>query len=57
MEKYGTSLKAKKIICVFQISLPYLGFCSDPKHFILKSEKKKKRQNIQKYIKYISKIE
>ena len=26
--------KAKKI-CVFQVSRPYLGFCPDPKHFIV----------------------
>ena len=28
----------KKNICVFQVSRPYLGFCPDPKYFILKRE-------------------
>ena len=25
----------QKHICVFQVSRPYLGFCPDPKHFIV----------------------
>ena len=28
----------KKYICVFQVSRPYLGFCPDPKHFIVSYE-------------------
>ena len=37
--------KAKKIyICVFQVSRPYLGFCPDPKHFIVNCE-----QNVVKF--------
>ena len=36
--------KKTKKMCVFQISQPYLGFCSDPKHFIVKYE-----QNIVRY--------
>ena len=31
-------------ICVFQVSQPYLGFCPDPKHFIVNCV-----QNIVKY--------
>ena len=27
-------------ICVFQVSRPYLGFCPDPKHFIVNCEQK-----------------
>ena len=39
------SCKAKKKnIRVFQVSRPYLGFCPDPKHFIVNCE-----QNIVKY--------
>ena len=30
--------KTPKNICVFQVSRPYLGFCHDPKHFIVNSE-------------------
>ena len=29
-----------KNLCVFQVSRAYLGFCSDPKHFIEKSGQK-----------------
>ena len=36
--------KAKKLICVFRASRPYLGFCPDPKHFIASC-----KQNIVKY--------
>ena len=36
--------KEKKYMCVFQVSRSYLGFCPDPKHFIVKCE-----QNIGKY--------
>ena len=25
-------------MCVFQVSRPYLGFCPDPKHFIVNFE-------------------
>ena len=32
--------KAKKKICVFQVSRPYLGFWPDPKHFIVLKKKK-----------------
>ena len=35
---------AEKNICVFQVSRPYLDFCSDPKHFIVNCE-----QNIVKF--------
>ena len=28
----------QKNICVFQVSRPYLGFCPDPKHFIVNYE-------------------
>ena len=31
-------------ISVFQVSLPYLGFCPDPKHFIVNCE-----QNVVKF--------
>ena len=35
----GTSkLRPKIYLCVFQISRPYLGFCPDPKHFIVNFE-------------------
>ena len=30
--------KKKKKICVFQVSRPYLGFCPNPKDFIVNSE-------------------
>ena len=33
--------KAKKNICVFQVSRPYLRFWPDPKHFIVLKKKKK----------------
>ena len=58
-----TSLvRPNKNICVFQVSRPYLGFCPDPKHFIVNCE-----QNVVKfagkciekcsfYIKYFDKI-
>ena len=38
------TLRPKKIICVFLVSRPYLGFCSDPKHFIVNC-----KQNIVKF--------
>ena len=38
------STKAKINICVFQVSRPYLGFCPDPKHFIVNCE-----QNVVKF--------
>ena len=39
MATYYTILnKAKNIICVCQVSLPYQGFCPDPKHFIVNYE-------------------
>ena len=31
-------------VCVFQVSLPYLGFCPDSKHFIVNCE-----QNVVKF--------
>ena len=31
-------LKAKKKKCAFQVSRPYLGFCPDPKYFIVNCE-------------------
>ena len=31
-------------VCVFQVSRPYLGFCPDPKHFIVNCE-----QNVVKF--------
>ena len=34
----------KKYISVFQVSRPYLGFCPDPKHFIVNCE-----QNVVKF--------
>ena len=34
----------KRNICVFQVSRPYLGFCPDPKHFIVNWE-----QNVVKF--------
>ena len=30
--------KKKENMCVFQVSRPYLGFCPDPKHFIVNCE-------------------
>ena len=58
-------LRPQKHVCVFQVSRPYLGFCPDPKHFIVNCE-----QNVDKsagkwgncieksnfYIKYFDKI-
>ena len=32
------TLGLKKYICVFQVSRPYLGFCPDPKRFIVSYE-------------------
>ena len=43
--------RPKKIICVFQVSRPYLGFCPDPKHFIVNCE-----QNIVKYARKCAKM-
>ena len=37
-------MRPKKNMCVFQVSRPYLGFCPDPKHFILNCE-----QNVVKF--------
>ena len=37
-------LRPKTYVCVFQVSRPYLGFCPDPKHFIVSFE-----ENIVKY--------
>ena len=37
-------VKAKRNICVFQVSRPYLGFCSDPKHLIVNC-----KQNVVKF--------
>ena len=37
-------LGPQKNICVFQVSRPYLGFCPDPKHFIVNCE-----QNVVKF--------
>ena len=31
-------LRPKTNICVFRVSQPYLGFCPDPEHFIVKFE-------------------
>ena len=39
-------LRPNKNICVFQVSRPYLGFCSDPKHFMVKIEQYKKMAQI-----------
>ena len=58
-------MRPKKNICVFQVSRPYLGFCPNPKHFIVNC-----KQNVLKfagkwgkciekcnfYIKYFDKI-
>ena len=33
-----SDLRPKKIICVFQVSRSYLGFCPDSKHFIVNCE-------------------
>ena len=38
------NIRQKKNICVFQVSRPYLGFCPDPKHFIVNCE-----QNVVKF--------
>ena len=39
MANWGTfPLAPPKYICVFQVSRPYLGFCPDPKHFIVNCE-------------------
>ena len=52
----------KKKICVFQVSRPYLGFCPDPKHFVVNCEQnvvKFAEKCIEKcnfYIKYFDKI-
>ena len=35
----------RPLICVFQVSRPYLGFCSDPKYFIVNCE-----QNVVKFV-------
>ena len=37
-------LGKKKYMCVFQVSRPYLGFCPDPKNFIVNCE-----QNVVKF--------
>ena len=37
-------IRPKKYIYVFQVSRPYLGFCPDPKHFIVNCE-----QNVVKF--------
>ena len=42
---WPTVPKAKKEICVFQFSRPYLGFYPDPKHFIVNCE-----QNVVKFM-------
>ena len=39
-----TKKNKKKNVCVFQVSRPYIGFCPDPKPFIVKCE-----QHIVKY--------
>ena len=39
-------LRPKTVICMFQVSSPYLGFAPDPKHFIANC-----KQNIVKYAK------
>ena len=62
MTELWNSTKAKKNICVFQVSRPYLGFCPDPKHFIVNCEQnvvKFAEKCIEKcnfYIKYFDKI-
>ena len=38
-------LRLKKKISVFQVSRPYLGFCPNPKHFIVNCE-----QNVVKFV-------
>ena len=38
------SLRPKKYVCVFQVSRPYLGFCTDSEHFIVNCE-----QNVVKF--------
>ena len=37
-------IRPKKYLCMFQVSRPYLGFCLDPKHFIVSCE-----QNVVKF--------
>ena len=44
-------IMAKQNICVFQVSPPYLGFCPDPKQFIVNLE-----ENIVKYAEKWGKI-
>ena len=41
----GTFVRPREYICVFQVSRPYIGFCPDPKHFIVNCE-----QNVVKYV-------
>ena len=38
-------------VCVFQVSRPYLGFCPDPKHFIVQNGQSKSNmvENSAKY--------
>ena len=38
------TVRPKKNLCVFQVFRPYLGFCPDPKHFIVNCE-----QNVVKF--------
>ena len=35
---YCVTIRPPKNVCVFQVSRPYLGFCPNPKHFIVNSE-------------------
>ena len=42
--QYSCHIRSKKYICVFQVSRLYLGFCPDPKHFIVNYE-----QNVVKF--------
>ena len=49
---YFSKAKKKYIyICVFQVSRRYLGFCPDPKHFIVNYE-----QNVVKFARKWGKI-
>ena len=41
---YSYYVRPKQNICVFQVSRPYLGFCPNPKHFIVNCE-----QNVVKF--------
>ena len=41
----------KKKVCAFQVSQPYLGFCPDPKHFIVNCE-----QNVVKFAEKLGKM-